>query len=438
MPLGLNLFSRRPGFDGGLFLADHKAVTARRPSEAIPIMGPLNLPLTPTADIKTTVVSSIGQRLLGGELIAAPTDPAGIGVHAPVSGAITGFSRAWSAHDGFLPSAIFEPDGRDEHVGSHVAWDEESIVAMLSRHSVMCCLPRKPAHVVIRDAVAASTTTLIINGMETEPYLTADLRALVELPGRMVDVACEVADAIGASRLIIAIPDRHRRVFKRIAAESVARFIEVIALPDKYPQCHPLILAKTLLDVEIAPGGSTLDFGVLVLSPGALRPMADAIFNDRPMTHVVTSIAGNAVVAPGTYRVPIGMDFESLGRHVGLNSDTTTHIAGGPFTGIHVTRSDAVVTSSTTAVLFFDAIRRVDPTACVHCGWCVEDCPVGVSPVELAQLELQASCPARVLPELQACIDCGLCTYVCPSRLPLAATIKHNRERFADSVEGLS
>lgn len=438
MPLGLNLFSRRPGFDGGLFLADHKAVTARRPSESIPVTGRLNLPLTPTADIKTTVVASVGQRLLGGELIAAPTDPDGIGVHAPVSGVITEFSRAWSAHDGFLPSAIFEPDGRDEHVGSYVAWDEESIVALLSRHSVMCCIPRKPAHAVVREAVAANTTTLIINGMETEPYLTADLRALVELPGRMVDVACEVADAIGASRLIIAIPDRHRRVFKRIAAESVARFIEVVALPDKYPQCHPLILAKTLLDIEIAPGGSTLDFGVLVLSPGALRPMADAIFNDRPMTHVVISIAGDAVVAPGTYRVPIGMDFEALGRHVGLNSDTTAHIAGGPFTGIHVTRGDAVVTSSTTAVLFFNAIQRVDPTACVHCGWCVEDCPVGVSPVELAQLELQASCPTRLIPELRACIDCGLCTYVCPARLPLAATIKHNRERFADGVEGLS
>lgn len=438
MPLGLNLFSRRPGFDGGLFLADHKAVTARRPSETLPATGTLNLPLTQRGDIKTNVVATTGQRLLGGELIAAPTDPAGIGIHAPTSGAITGFSRAWSAHDGFLPSAIFEPDGRDERVASHVAWDEESIVAMLSRHSVMCCNPRKPAHVVVREAVAANTTTLIINGMETEPYLTADLRALVELPGRMVDVACEIADAIGASRLIIAIPDRHRRVFKRIAAESIARFIEVIALPDKYPQCHPIILAKTLLDVEIAPSGSTLDFGVLVLSPGALRPMADAIFNDRPMTHVVISVAGDAVVASGTYRVPIGMDFATLGRHVGLNSDTPTYVVGGPFTGIHVPRGDAVVTSSTTAVLFFQATPRVDPTGCVHCGWCVEDCPVGISPVELAQLELQASCPTRLLPELRACIDCGLCTYVCPSRLPLAATIKHNRDRFATGVEGLS
>ena len=438
MPLGLNLFSRRPGFDGGLFLADHKSVTARRPSETIGAVGAVNIPLSHSAAIKTNVISSIGHRLLGGELIAAPIDAAGIGVHAPTSGVITAFSRAWSAHDGFLPSAIFEPDGRDERVKSHVAWEEESILAMLSRHAVMCCYPRKPAHVVLRDAVAAGATTLIINGMETEPYLTADLRALVEMPGRMVDAACEIADALGASRLIIAIPDRHRRVFKRIAAESVARFVEVVALPDKYPQCHPVILTKTLLELETSPGGSTLDLGVLVLSPGALRPMADAIFDDRPMTHVVISIAGDAVVAPGTYRVPIGIDFASIGRHVGLNSDAPTFVAGGPFTGIHVPRSDAVVTSSTTAVLIFQSSQRVDPTACVHCGWCVEDCPVGVSPVELAQLELQASCPTRLLPELRACIDCGLCTFVCPSRLPLAATIRHSRDRFAGGVEELS
>ncbi len=435
MPLGFNLFSRSPGFDGGLFLADQKAVTARRPSESLPTTGTLNLPLTSRSDIKTNVVAALGQRLLGGDLIAVPVDANGIGVHAPTSGTITAFSRAWTAHDGYLPSAVFEADGRDESLASNVAWEEESIVAMLLRHSVMCCIPRQPAHVVVRNAVAAGATTLIINGMETEPYLTADLRALVEMPGRMVDAACEIADAIGASRLIIAIPDRHRRVFKRIASESIARFIEVIALPDKYPQCHPIILTKTILDLETAPGGSTLDVGVLVLTPGALRPMADAIFNDRPMTHVVISIAGDAVAAPGTYRVPIGMDFATIGRHVGLNSDATSHVVGGPFTGIHVSRDDAVVTSSTTALLFFQATRRVDPVACVHCGWCVEDCPVGISPVELAQLELQASCPARLLPELRACIDCGLCTYVCPSRLPLAATIKHSRDRFADGVE---
>lgn len=438
MPLGLNLFSRRSGFDGGLFLADHKAVTARRPTETLVANGALNIPLAPNADIKTTVVTKIGQRLLGGDLLAAPVDAAGIGVHAPTSGVVTAFNRVWTAHDGFVPSALFEPDGRDERVQSQVAWEEESILAILSRHSVMCCNPRRPAHVVLRDAVSAGATTLIINGMETEPYLTADLRALVEMPGRMVDIACEIADAIGASRLIIAIPDRHRRVFKRIAAESVARFIEVVALPDKYPQCHPVMLTKTLLDMETSPGGSTLDLGVLVLSPGALRPMADAIFNDRPMTHVVISVAGDAVVNPGTYRVPIGIDFASIGRHVGLHSDAPTFVAGGPFTGIHVPRSDAVVTSSTTALLIFQSTQPVDPTACVHCGWCVEDCPVGISPVELAQLELQASCPTRLLPELRACIDCGLCTFVCPSRLPLAATIRHSRERFALGDEVLS
>lgn len=434
MPLGLNLFSRRPGFDGGLFLADHKAVTARRPVEHVPLPPTLNIPLRHRVDLHTSIFAQVGQRLLGGELIAAPSNPDSIGVHAPTSGTITAFSRVWSGHDGYLPSAIFTPDGANERVAAQVAWEEESIIAMLARGGVMCCNPREPAHALLRTAVSAGINTLIINGMETEPYLTADLRALVEMPGRMVDVACEVADALGASRVLFAMPDRHRRIYKRIAAESIARFIDVVALPDKYPQCHPIMLAKTLLEIETPPGGSTLDIGALVLSPGALRPMADAIFDDRPMTHVVISIAGDAVATPGTYRVPIGMRFDTLGAHVGLHADAPTMVCGGPFTGVQVQRGDAVVTSSTTAVLFFQVTGRADPIGCVHCGWCVEDCPVGVSPVELSQLELQATCSPQLIPELRACIDCGLCTYVCPSRLPLAATISRCRDRFANTA----
>jgi len=436
MPLGLNLFSARLGFDGGLFLADYKAVTARRPVDSIPTPNRLNIPLRHRADLSTHPLAAVGQRLLGGELIAAPGDANGVGVPAPTSGTVTALSRVWSAQDGYLPSAIFEPDGRDERVPAQLSWEDDSILAMLARGAAMCCNPRLPAHVVLRKAVSAAVNTLIVNGMETEPYLTADLRALVEMPGRMVDAACEIADAVGVTRVIIALPDRHRRVFKRIAGESVARFVEVVALPDKYPQCHPIILAKTLLDLDTPPGGSTLDIGALVLTPGALRPIADAVFDDRPMTHVVISVAGDAVVSPGTYRVPIGMDFDSIGRHVGLNTDAPTIVSGGPFTGVHVPRGDSVVTSTTTAVLFFAHQPHGDPMACVHCGWCVEDCPVGVSPVELSQLELQATCSPDAVPQLRACIDCGLCTFVCPARLPLAATIKRCRGRFADYPEG--
>lgn len=435
MPLGLNLFGPRYGFEGGLFLSDHKTVTARLPIETLTVDGPLHVPLQAAADRPTRPVVSIGERVLWGDLLAAPQGAESVGVFAPTSGSVTAFSRAWSPLDGFLPCAVLEPDGRNERVRPRLAWDEDSFTDLLAGHGAMCPRPRVPAHVRIRAAIAAGATTLIIDAMETEPYLTADLRTLVEMPGRVVDVTCEIADAIGAGRVLIAVPDRHRRVLKRIASEAVGRYVEVIALPDKYPQCDPIILTKTLLDLEVPPGGDPLDLGVLVLPLGATRGIADAVFDDRPTTHVLITVAGDAVERRGTFLAPIGLPVERLAQRVGLRGEVRTAVCGGPLTGVEITRSDSVITSTTVAILLFAGEPAHRPMPCVHCGWCVEDCPVGLDPVSLAQLELQATVDPAVVPELRACVDCGLCSYVCPSRLPLAATIARTRDRFAGKAE---
>ena len=58
MPLGLNLFGPRYGFEGGLFLSDHKTVTARLPIETLTVDGPLYVPLQAAANRPTRPVVS--------------------------------------------------------------------------------------------------------------------------------------------------------------------------------------------------------------------------------------------------------------------------------------------------------------------------------------------------------------------------------------------
>src|SRR5262249_5786174 len=101
-------------------------------------------------------------------------------------------------------------------------------------------------------------------------------------------------------------------------------------------------------------------------------------------------------------------------------------IWGGPLTGVYVEAENAVVTADTFALLLFHRPQELTTTPCIHCGWCVEDCPVGIDPVWLTSGEAPAAPTYR--DELQACIDCGLCTYVCPSQLPLAADIRNARQ----------
>lgn len=439
MSLLLNLLGPRRGFEGGLFMPEFKAATARRPIENITADRALFVPLRLAESWQTDIVVSQGERVVRGQRLATACDGRSSHVHAPTSGTIAQFGRVWTPREGYLPCAILEPDGRNESVPRSLAWMSDSFVGQLTDRGVISPSPLAPAAEVLRRASAAGVTELIVSAMETEPYLTADLRTLVEQPGRLIDMTCEIADALGVARALFAMPYRHRRVVKRVTAEVQGRYVEVAALSNRYPQCHPVMLVKTLLDREVPPGGSPLDVGAVVIPLAMVRMAAEAIIDDIPVTHATITVAGDAVEHAGTYRVPVGTPLRALCDRVGLLGPVGQCVWGGPLTGISITRDDAVITADTSAILLFSEFEAREPVPCIHCGWCIEDCPVGVDPALLAQLESESSTDALTVAHLRACIDCGLCSHVCPASLPLSATIQRSRRRLvpgASAAEG--
>lgn len=432
-----NLLGSPRTFEGGLFLADHKSATARRPIETIHAdpQGPgLFVPLAPRSDLPTRPIVSPGTHVLGGQCLAEAVGVDSIPIHAPTSGHIKGFSRVWSPVDGFLPCAVLMPDGRNDFITPATIWADESFVGQLAERGVFCSQPRMAAHTFILQAARAGVTELIVNAMETEPYLSSDLRTIVEEPGRIIDMIGEFADALGAHRAILALPNRHRRVVKRIQAEAAGRHIDIVSLTDKYPQCHPVLLVKSILDREVEPGQSVLDIGACVLPLQVVRAAAEAWLNDRPITHAQITVSGTAALHSGVYRVPIGTPISQLIDRVGTIARVEQVIWGGPLTGVALGRDDAVVTIDTTAILLMTGTSTHEPVPCIRCGWCVEDCPVGLDPSDLMQLEAEPSITAIEGLHLQACIDCGLCSHVCPAELPIAAVIKRRRNSMTTSA----
>ncbi len=430
MSLLTNILGPRQAFDGGLFLPDYKAVVARRPIETLRVDGQLNVPLSHGRDLPTEPLVRAGDRVQSGQRLSMPLSDAALPAHAPIAGRVIRLAEAPTIDVGPLPSVLIEPDDSPEAAQRHLEWENESTIDQLAECGVMCPAPRKPLHELIREAVAIGANELIVNAMETAPYLAADLRTLVEEPGRIVDSTCELADALGVVRAMIAVPFRHRRVLKRIRDEAADRFIEVAPLPDVYPQCHPHLLAKSLLQQEVRPGGSPLDYGIVVLPLAAVRAAADALLSDCPATHVIVTVSGDAVETPGVYRVAIGTPIARLLRRVGMSSTPAQMIWGDSLTGRLIGDPDAVVTSSMTALLAFADRPEVESAPCIRCGWCVEDCPVGLVPPELMHLESAGGCSPIELDHLRACIDCGLCSHVCPSQIPLAQMIRSARHRF--------
>jgi electron transport complex protein RnfC len=154
------------------------------------------------------------------------------------------------------------------------------------------------------------------------------------------------------------------------------------------------------------------------------------------MTECHINVSGPAAARPGRYRIPVGTPFAEVVRHVGLDRPLERLVDGGAMTGRAVACLDAVVTKQTTGILLHDdqATRTPRPGPCIRCGWCQEDCPVGLDPVALLNtLERPGTGgAARLHPE--ACIECGVCSYVCPADLPLAAAAVTLKRRAQGSM----
>ena len=70
-----------------------------------------------------------------------------------------------------------------------------------------------------------------------------------------------------------------------------------------------------------------------------------------------------------------------------------------------------------------------EPSPCIHCGRCVEACPLNLNPVAFAKaLSMEDEDEKEALlkrEDVAQCMECGCCAFVCPAHRPLVA---NNRE----------
>jgi electron transport complex protein RnfC len=57
---------------------------------------------------------------------------------------------------------------------------------------------------------------------------------------------------------------------------------------------------------------------------------------------------------------------------------------------------------------------------CIHCGYCLEACPVFLDPQYLGSLAQAGRYEEMREHHLADCMLCGSCSYVCPSNIPLS------------------
>ncbi|MCF7862121.1 electron transport complex subunit RsxC [Candidatus Woesearchaeota archaeon] len=284
-----------------------------------------------------------------------------------------------------------------------------------------------PTHVKLSPPEGKKIDTIIINGAECEPYLTADSQLMIEHAKEIVKGIEIIHDIIDA-QVIIGIEDNKKKSIKALQ-EAVSEHDYLIkALPVKYPQGAEKALIKSLTGRIVPAGGLPMDIGVVVCNVGTVFSIYEAIYKQKPIVERVVTVTGD-VKKPGNFRTMLGTTFNHLVKAAGgYAGKPNVVMCGGPMMGI-AQKTDAVgLIKGNNGILVFNEDRKFpDSTDCIRCGKCIDVCPMNLVPKIIATYSKNKKFDLAADNHAMDCFECGCCNYACPSKIDILGLIKQSK-----------
>ncbi len=439
-------------FRGGIHPYYGKELAASRETEKLPLPDQFFVSLEQHIGAPVKLLVKKGDEVKAGQLIAEAGGFVSANIHAPTSGKVTSTDPVDHVSGRKVPAVTIKADGNDEWVDlepvdSPESADPKTLLDAIRRAGVVGMGGASfPTHVKLSPPDDKPIDTLILNGAECEPYLTADHRIMVEKPREVLLGALLEARILGASRLFIGVEDNKPDAIKALEDEVEGlqlpeniKEISVVPLETKYPQGSEKQLIKAITDRNVPVKGLPMDVGVVVSNVATCYAVWDAVYNGRPVIERIVTVTGRGVVEPGNYWVRIGTPVSHLIEAAGgYEDDAAKLIIGGPMMGF-AQGTDAVPTmKSTNGVLVQtrDEVQGPDFAPCIRCARCVEVCPMNLPPFLLAAAAEAGRYDVLDQDVLFSCVECGSCAYVCPSRRPLVQFIRMGKAYFRGQKKG--
>lgn len=427
-------------FFGGIHPAARKSTTRRKPLSELDIApARLSIPLDMSSGAPAIPCVRVGEYVKVGQMIAAADGENSAHVHASVSGMVESIQDRPYPWGGTSPAIVISNDGKNTPCDDPLPpleleqLSQEEILERIGQAGITDMgRDASPAHWKILRA-RGRADTLIINAAESDPYVTADHRLLLEQDEMILLGARALAEVVGTKRCVIAVEGDKLNAVEALESRMGRKSgrLELRTLPSRYPLGHEKQIVQAITGREIPPGKAALDVGCVVFNVAAAFAVADAIRNGRPLTHRAVTISGQAVARPRNLWVPIGTPLKDLTTAAGgFREKPELILLGGPMSGLVLPDITAPVVKNTNSLLCMTAWERPVPqptTTCIRCGKCVEVCPMHLSPIliRIALRDNNLRRLRRMHPE--DCMECGCCSYICPSNIPLVDVVRSAR-----------
>ena len=416
-------------FKGGIHPDDGKSLAKDKAIVDVKPKGDLVYPVSQHIGAPANPVVAVGDHVLKGQMIAE----AGGFVSAPIYASVSGTVKAIAPHlnptGGRVNSIVIENDGEYKEVEYPAVtpledMSKEDILNAIGTAGVVgmggagfpTCVKLKPAKPV---------DTILLNGCECEPYLTADHKVLLEFADDIIFGLKAVLKTTGAEKGIIVIEDNKPDAIE-LMQEKVANIgnMEVFVARTKYPQGAEKTLIKRVMGRKVPSGGLPADVGVVVDNISTVKAISDAIQTGMPLVERVATVTGEKIKNPGNFVIKIGTSVRELIDYCGGFTDDDVLVKmGGPMMGFPLNTLDVPMMKGSNGIIAVEPDETKEQP-CIKCGRCVDVCPMELSPLYFVKYAKDENWQGMKDMNVMDCVECRCCQYICSSKIPIINSIK--------------
>jgi len=422
---------------GGVHPPESKKLTENLSVEVMPLPAELEIILGQHIGAPCTPTVAKRAEINEGDLIGEVTRGLGVPIHAPAAGKIKALAKSGHPIRVSSPSITLQVD-RDaapkewQQKDWQVLSADELLKKVHDAGIIGIGGAGFPTHVKLKPPADNPVDTLLLNGAECEPYITADHRMMLEKTVEIIEGAKILLKILGIRECVVGIENNKPDAIKIMtdaanAATNNEFAIRVETLEVKYPQGSEKQLIQAITGRKVPAMALPSAVGVVVHNVSTTKAVYDAVVLEKPLVEKVVTISGNGIERPANLLVKIGTKISDIVEYCGGTKPGLSRVVmGGPMMGFAVSNLDIPITKTTSSVLFLaeDEIDTTPLSACIRCGWCLDACPMGLEPKEIGiYVEANRAEDTEQFGVFE-CFECGSCAYVCPAKRPLVQFVR--------------
>ena len=421
---------------GGIHPNDNK-LSAGSAIQVLPVPQEVTVPVAQHIGAPAKPVVAVGDTVKVGQLLAEAGGFVSANVHSPVSGKVKKIEDFIDGNGYRKTGIIITVEGdewldtidRSTGIKREITLAPADIIKKIGEMGLVGMGGATfPTHVKLAVPPGKKCETLIINGVECEPYLTSDHRLMLE-KGEEVLIGVKILmTALGVQNAYIGIENNKKDAIEyltKLAASYPG--ITVQPLKMRYPQGGEKQLIDACIGRQIPSGKLPIDVGAVVQNVGTAYAVYEAVQKNKPLIERVVCVTGKPLQKPSNFLVRIGTPVQAvIDAAGGVPENCGKVIGGGPMMGRAFTRLDVPVIKGTSGILLMseEESKRGEMSPCIRCAKCVSVCPMGLEPFLISKVSMKGDWEMAEENHIMDCIECGSCNYTCPSNRPLLDYIR--------------